>query len=116
MQFVGPQDVYQMIENLLKSNVFVQPSVIENSPNSLMEAVFLDVPSVASYVGGIPSLYEKFENVSLYQSDSALMLANKINDIFNKNSFKPNPLLKNNDSIGETLINIYLNVLSSEKK
>ena len=44
-----------MIDNLLQSNIFVQPSVIGNSPNSLMEAVFLNVPSVAANVGGVSS-------------------------------------------------------------
>ena len=114
VKFIGPQNVNKMIDNLLKSNLFVQPSLIENSPNSLMEAVFLNVPSVAAYVGGIPSLYEDFENVSLYQSDSALMLANKISLILQKTTFRENPLLQNNDNNGNALINIYIHVLAKE--
>lgn len=77
--FIGPQDESGMIRNLLSTHVYVQSSVIENSPNSLMEALHLGVPSISSYVGGIPSLYNK---ILFYQSDSSLMLAANILKIF----------------------------------
>ena len=50
---VGP-DI--LSEKLLKSDVFVHPSYIDNSPNSVCEAQYLGVPVIATYVGGIPSL------------------------------------------------------------
>ena len=110
IKFLGPQNVNQMIDNLLQSNIFVQPSVIENSPNSLMEAVFLNVPSVAANVGGVSFLYSKFENVFLYQSDSALMLANELKNIFEKQSFLVNNYNTNNEYVGVNLMDIYINI------
>jgi glycosyltransferase involved in cell wall biosynthesis len=107
IKFLGPQNVYQMIDNLLLTNCFVQPSVIENSPNSLMEAVYLNVPSVAANVGGVSFLYSEFNNVYLYQSDSALMLANEIMNVFEKKLFKPNNFQVNNEHVGSNLLDIY---------
>jgi len=43
-------------KELEQSNVFVLASLIENSSNSLCEAMVLGTPSVVSYVGGISSL------------------------------------------------------------
>ena len=56
VSFLGPLNAEQMKAEYLRSNVFLCPSSIENSPNSLGEAQMLGVPCVASYVGGIPIL------------------------------------------------------------
>ncbi len=55
--FLGRLNELEMKEQLLKSNVFVCPSVIENSPNSLGEAMLLGVPCVTAMVGGIKSIF-----------------------------------------------------------
>ena len=44
---------YPDIHVYYKANVFVLASTIENSPNSLNEAMIMGIPSIASYVGGI---------------------------------------------------------------
>lgn len=79
--FLGPLTVSQMKEEYLKSNVFVCPSSIENSSNSLAEAQILSVPCVASYVGGLPSLMEGDE-AHLYRFEDTEMLAYLVSDIF----------------------------------
>ncbi len=56
VNFLGVLSEGDMCKRYLLSNVFVCPSSIENSPNSLGEAMLLGVPCVASYVGGIPDL------------------------------------------------------------
>lgn len=45
-----------MIEQYLKAHIFVCPSSVENSPNSLGEAQLLGVPCIGSIAGGIPSM------------------------------------------------------------
>ncbi len=52
----GSLDDLQMKERFLKSSIFLCPSVLENSPNSLGEAMLLGVPAVAAKVGGIPDM------------------------------------------------------------
>lgn len=56
--FLGNLDSTGIKERLLKSNVFVCPSTIENSPNSLGEAMILGVPCIAANVGGIPGIFK----------------------------------------------------------
>ncbi len=48
----------EMKDRFLKSSVFVCPSIVENSPNSMCEAMLLGMPVVAANVGGIPSLIQ----------------------------------------------------------
>lgn len=109
IKFIGFQNEVGMINSLLDCHVFVQPSLIENSPNSLMEAVYLNVPSVASFVGGIPSLYQNASNVKLYQSDSSLMLAHEISNFFSCDVFSTNHKLNvdNLSDIGLKLLGVY---------
>ncbi len=54
--YQGVKDESALCNILLSSNVYVHPSYIDNSPNSLCEAQMLGVPVIGSYVGGIPSL------------------------------------------------------------
>jgi glycosyltransferase involved in cell wall biosynthesis len=49
--FLGLLDEKGMCERYLSSHVFVSPSSIENTSYSLLEAKYLGVPSIASYVG-----------------------------------------------------------------
>jgi len=55
--FLGKMNAEEMKAQFLKSATFVCPSVIENSPNSLGEAMLLGVPCVAAEVGGINSIF-----------------------------------------------------------
>lgn len=55
--FLGRMNAEEMKEQFLKSGLFVCPSVIENSPNSLGEAMLLGVPCVTAEVGGIRSIF-----------------------------------------------------------
>lgn len=80
--FTGQLDEKKMCQRYLKSHVFVCPSSIENSPNSLGEAMILGVPSVASYVGGIPDMLKDKEEGFLYQHDAPYMLAQFVCEIF----------------------------------
>ncbi|MFB6466855.1 glycosyltransferase [Cytobacillus sp. Hz8] len=80
--FTGVMDERKMCDQYLKSHVFVCPSTIENSPNSLGEAMMLGLPIVASNVGGISDLLTHKNEGYLYQSDAPYMLAYYICEIF----------------------------------
>lgn len=80
--FTGILDQKQMCERYLQSHVFVCPSSIENSPNSLGEAMILGVPCIASNVGGITDLLTHKEDGFLYQVDAPYMLAYYVGEIF----------------------------------
>lgn len=81
IEFLGTLNAQQVATQLQKSHVFVVPSSIENSPNSLGEAMIIGVPSIASYVGGVPSIVTDDECI-LYPFNDAAMLAKAIYDVF----------------------------------
>ena len=80
--FCGGLNAEQVKEEMLKANVFVSPSTIENSPNSVGEAMLLGVPIVASNVGGVSDLIKDKEEGFLYQSDAPYMLAYYVMQVF----------------------------------
>lgn len=55
--FLGKLNAQEMKAQFLKSSLFVCPSVIENSPNSLGEAMLIGMPCVTAQVGGIRSVF-----------------------------------------------------------
>lgn len=71
-----------MKQEFLQCNVFVMPSTIENSPNSLGEAMLLGVPCVASNVGGVTNLLHHKKDGFVYQSTAPYMLAYYIMELF----------------------------------
>lgn len=82
--FMGPLDAEQMKREYLRCNVFVSPSSIENSPNSLGEAQLLGVPCVGSYVGGTPDMIPNEKCGILYRASDIMMLADAICSIFSR--------------------------------
>ena len=82
--FTGALDAEGMIKEYLKCNVFISPSSIENSPNSLGEAQVLGVPCISSYVGGTMDMISEPNHGELYRFDEIEMLAYKICEMFER--------------------------------
>lgn len=66
VKFVGSLHADKMAARYLKTHVFLNPSAIENSPNSVGEAMLLGVPVVASNVGGVHNLVTHGQDGILY--------------------------------------------------
>ncbi len=82
VSFLDSLDERQMCEQYLRSNVFVSPSSIENSSNSVCEAMLLGIPVVSSDVGGIKNLMEHEKEGFIYQWDAPYMLAYYVCKVF----------------------------------
>lgn len=82
LDFLGSLDPEQMKQAFLAANVFALPSTIENSPNSLGEAMLLGVPCVAADVGGVKNLMTHGKEGFVYQSTAPYMLAYHIRQVF----------------------------------
>ncbi len=80
--FLGSLKEEEMCRQYLKAHVFVLPSSIENSPNSVGEATMLGVPTVASDVGGVKNLMTHGEDGFVYPYDEPKVLAWYIKKIF----------------------------------
>lgn len=86
IRWLGQQSESEMIEQYCNANVFVSASTIENSSNSIGEAMLLGMPIVASDVGGIKSLMEHNKEGILYQETAPYMLAEGVFRIFENDS------------------------------
>lgn len=86
--FTGLLNEQEICKQYLKSNVFVCPSAIENSPNSLGEAQLLGIPCIASYVGGVPDMMKGCEDF-MYRFEEVEMLADKVCEVFADASICP---------------------------
>lgn len=81
--FLGKQlNEAEMKAQYLSAHIFVLPSAIENSPNSLGEAMLLGTPAIASNVGGISSMLTHGKEGFSYPFDEPYMLAYYIKRIF----------------------------------
>lgn len=82
VKFLGPLEAEEMIKEYQSANVFICPSSIENSPNSVGEAQIIGTPVIASYVGGTPDMIVHKETGLLYRFEEVEMLANYIREVF----------------------------------
>ncbi|WP_024867413.1 glycosyltransferase family 4 protein [Butyrivibrio sp. FCS014] len=73
-----------MKQQFLESSVFVCPSIIENSPNSVGEAMLLGVPVVAARTGGIPDMVTENKDGLLFEKGNAAELAKCILQIWDE--------------------------------
>ena len=76
--FHGRIDAEPLSDLLCKSDIYVHVSHIENSPNSVCEAMILGMPVIASYAGGTASLLKHEEDGILYQDGDPYVLAGAI--------------------------------------
>ena len=122
--FLGALNAESMKEEFLRTNVFVLPSAIENSPNSLAEAQLLGVPIVASYAGGVPDMMPYPLSDCLYRFEEIEMLAQKIITVFCQKEWheyvscvkKIARQRHDKEKIRTTMIAIYEGILKRERK
>lgn len=123
LHFLGCLDENTMVKHYLSAHVFVCPSSIENSSNSVCEAQILGVPVVASYVGGMMDLIDDGVTGLLYRFEEYSMLADKVCSIFEKDDFACSlsansriSALERHDSkrIADRLFGIYTNLMEDK--
>ncbi len=121
--FLGDLTEERMAEEYLKANIYICPSSIENSSNSLGEAQLIGTPVIASYVGGTPDMIRHGISGYLYRYEDIEMLAYYICEIFYKKedieymSINERIIAQerhDRDINYKTLINIYKRIISNE--
>ena len=125
VEFLGNLDAQRMKNEFLRANVFLLPSVIENSPNSLGEAMILKVPCIASDVGGVSDMmrngvegftYDFNDVEGLTKAIDCLFndpkLATKLGEAASQHAVKTHCLVDNN----ETMMQIYREIANINRK
>lgn len=82
IRFLGRQSPEQLVSGLLGADLYVHPSYIDNSPNSLCEAQYLGVPCCATNVGGVASLIKDKETGVLIPANAPFDMAMAIKDCY----------------------------------
>ncbi|MBQ7840765.1 MAG: glycosyltransferase family 4 protein [Lachnospiraceae bacterium] len=82
IRVLGRLSEEEMKQAYLSAHVFVCPSSVENSPNSVAEAQLLGTPVVASNAGGIPSIMGDGQGGLLFEKGDVHGLARAVISIF----------------------------------
>lgn len=123
IEFLDLLSEEEICNRLCRSHIFVSPSAIENSSNSIGEAQILGVPSIASYVGGTPDIIEHNKTGILYRFEEIEMLSASICKLFSDNelatqistnSQKVAKIRHNKEINAKRLHNIYLEIFKPQ--
>jgi len=118
--FLGKIIEKELINYLLKANIYIMASHIENSPNNLCEAMVLGLPCIATDVGGTSSLLtNKVDGILIQDGDSWVLtgsILELINDYvtaskYGENARKKALLRHNPKKIVNELLEIYNKII-----
>lgn len=121
IEFTGSLKAEQVAEKLSKVHAYVLCSTIENSPNTLGEAMCIGTPSVAAYVGGVSDMATDSEEALFYRNDDPALLAWNIKRIFDddklahklsQNGRKRARITHDADNNSKVLYEIYKEILN----
>ena len=85
--FPGKLNAVQLIEHLLESQLFVNPSFVESYSAATAEALYLGVPSVLSYAGAMPNFGDDGKIALFYSPLDYVDCANKIIRLIGSTNF-----------------------------
>ena len=84
IELLGMIDGEKIIEELKRADLFIHPSIMDNSPHAICEAQLIGCPVIASNVGGVPDLVKDGETGFLYPYNEphtlAFLIANLVRD------------------------------------
>ncbi len=78
VEYLGKLTADELVKQLCSSNFYIHPSYVENSPNSICEAMVLGMPIIAVNAGGISSLMKDEVEGILVQEGEPYSLAGAI--------------------------------------
>lgn len=123
--FTGLLSERETIKRMLRSNVIVVPSIVENESNSLTEAHILGVPTVAAFSGGMTNRIIHKKTGFLYPFNDYTMLAYYIIEYlkddnlcleYTKNAYNIAKERNNKEKNIQKLLEIYNEVLSNNEE
>lgn len=122
LKFIGKKSPEELKDILLQVSIFIHPSYIDNSPNSVCEAQIMGVPVIACNVGGISSLIDHKKTGILVPSNGVFEIASWVVELCNDqellNLLSQNGKLKadlrhDQKIILQELINVYQTIKDS---
>lgn len=75
IKLLGTKNAEELAQELKDADIYCHTSHIENSPNSVCEAMLIGMPVIATFVGGTDSMLEHEKEGILYQDGDPYALA-----------------------------------------
>lgn len=122
---LGNLNADEMTQELLEARVFVMPSIIENSPNSLAEAQLIGTPSVSSLVGGVSDyitngisglMYNSLDPIMCAQAIIRLLSDSTLSESISLNERKIAKKRHNPHLITNSIVKCYSRIIEEERK
>lgn len=82
VEFTGLLDAAGMAHRMARCHVYAMTSLIENSPNTLGEAMMLGMPCVSAYAGGAPGMARDEQEALFYRAEDPVTLAYQLKRVF----------------------------------
>lgn len=120
VKLLGFKNAEEIAKELKEADIYCHTSHIENSPNSVCEAMIIGMPIIATFVGGTDSMITHKKEGILYQDGDSYALAAYITDLYDNFStakaFGQNARLAaiqrhNKDIIVSSLIEVYNDIM-----
>ena len=124
IELVGKKNEDELSELLVHADLYCQSSHIENSPNSLCEAMLIGMPIVASFAGGTDSMLENNKEGILVQAGDYYSFAGAIKNmtdnpekalVYAKNAREKAIARHDPNKIVPDLIKTYKSIVENEK-
>lgn len=125
IEFLGIKNEKEVIGLMLSSDLYCQVSHIENSPNSVCEAMLLGMPVIASFAGGTDSIIDHNKTGLLVQDGDPYSFAGAIFELIDdkslaislaQNAYKTAHKRHSKTLISEQLIDIYKSIIKNSDK
>lgn len=125
IHLLGPLQEKELITEMISSDLFIHPSHIDNSPNSVCEAMLLGMPIISTYAGGIPSIIADKEEGLLVQDGDPFALTGAIIELKKDRNYaatlganaKNKAVARHNpEKIVNDLLNIYASITNERKQ
>ena len=120
--FLGVKNANEMVDILKTSDIYCHVSHIENSPNSVCEAMILGMPVISTFAGGTASMLENGKEGILIQDGDPFILAGAILDMWNNYSLaieygknaRERALKRHSpETVGKEVLNAYNKILQN---
>jgi len=122
---LGALDEHELIKHMLGANLYVMPSHIENSPNSLCEAMLLGMPCIATDAGGTGSILTNNQDGILLQDGDPWAMAGAVQELLADRdrsmrygaAARERAIIRHNrETVVSSLMRIYETILTGSKE
>lgn len=83
VRFAGRLDPQTMVDLYRNCDVAINPSLVDNMPNSVLEALAIGIPVVSTSVGGVPFMVRDGETALLVPAKAPERMADAVLRLFN---------------------------------